>query len=415
MLYDNGALLAAYAQAASATGEPEFRRVARETADFLLREMQDPQGGFHSSFDADSEGHEGRFYVWTPEQVDALLEPPTAALFRARYGLDQPANFEGSWHLVARRDVAELASSGEFGGNAAQLQERLDVARARLLAARAQRVPPARDDKILTSWNALAIRGLAHAAIALEDPALAQAAARSLEFLRHVHWTGERLLATSRRGQARLPAYLDDHALLIDAILVLITARFDSSALRFATQLADALLARFEDGEHGGFFFTASDHEQLIHRSRSFSDDATPSGNAIAAQALQKLGWLLAEPRYLAAAERTLRAAWSQLAETPLGLTHMANALEDHLHEHVFVILRGEQYVIDAWRRDLQRAWRPRVSVIAIPDAAQDLPAALASKAANGPAAAYLCRGSTCQAPLHEREALHAALREIPG
>jgi uncharacterized protein YyaL (SSP411 family) len=412
MLYDNGALLAAYADAALATGDPAFRVVVRETADFLLREMQSPDGGFHSSFDADSEGHEGKFYAWTHEQLAALLEPADVALFMARYGLDRPANFEGSWHLVASREIAELAASGEFGGGAAELAQRLDAARQRLFAARVRRVPPGRDDKVLASWNALAIRGLAAAARALDDPLLADSAARALAFLRRVHWQDGHLLAVSRNGTAQVPAFLDDHALLIDAILALCTVRFDATALSFAAQLADALLERFEDREHGGFFFTANDHEALIHRSRSFSDDATPSGNAIAAQALQKLGWLLGEPRYLAAAERTLQAAGPQLAEAPLGLTHMANALEDHLHPHTFVILRGEADAVDGWRRDLQRVWRPLVSIIGIPADTPALPAALAAKPSHSVAVAYLCRGSTCDAPLHDLAAVHAALQD---
>ncbi len=411
MLYDNGALLSVYAHAASATGEPQFRNVARETAAFLIREMQDPQGGFYSSFDADSEGHEGRFYVWTPAQIDALLQPPDAALFKARYGMTRPANFEGTWHLIAAREISELAGSGEFGGHAAELEQRLDAARARLLQVRARRIPPGRDDKILTSWNALAIRGLAEAACALDDPQLAEAAARALRYLQAVHWVDGQLLATSRDGQAQLSAYLDDYALLIDAILSLLTVHFDAAALRFATQLADALLERFEDREHGGFFFTASDHETLIHRSRAFSDDAMPSGNAVAAGALLKLGWLLAEPRYLVAAERALRAAWPQLAESPLGLTHMATALEEYLQAHRFVILRGEQQSIDDWRRELQRVWRPLVSIIAIPANAGDLPAALAAREAHGAAVAYVCRGSTCEAPLHDLAAVPAALQ----
>jgi uncharacterized protein YyaL (SSP411 family) len=410
MLYDNGALLAVYADAATATGEPAFRKVARETADFLLREMRDPAGGLYSSFDADSEGHEGRFYVWTREQVAQLLDPGDFDLVQARYGLDRPANFEGSWHLIAARDCAELAAGGQFGGNVAELEQRLDAARSRLLAARSARPPPGRDDKILTGWNALAIRGLAAAARALDDARLAAAAAQALGYLRRIHWHEGRLLAVSRGGQARLSAYLDDHALLIDAILALTTVRFDASALAFAVQLADALLERFEDPTYGGFFFTASDHEALIHRSRSFSDDATPSGNAIAVQALQKLGWLLGEPRYLAAAQRALRAAWTQLEQNPRGLTHMANALEDHLHAHTFVILRGEAAVIDIWRRELQQVWRPLVSVVAIPSGAPELPAALADKPPLGPAVAYVCRGTTCEAPLHALADVQATL-----
>jgi uncharacterized protein YyaL (SSP411 family) len=410
MLYDNGALLSAYADAASATGDPAFGETARQTANFLLREMQDPAGGFYSSFDADSEGHEGRFYVWTREQVAASLAPGDAALFNARYGLDRPANFEGTWHLVAAREITELAADGQ-SGNAAELAQRLAVARAALFAVRSRRVAPGRDDKILASWNALAIHGLADAARALQEPRFAEGASRALDYLRRVHWQGGRLHATSRDGQASLPAYLDDYALLIDAILALLTVRFDAAALGFAAQLADVLLDRFEDAEHGGFFFTASDHEALIHRSRSFSDDATPSGNAIAAQALAKLGWLLGEPRYLAAAARTLRAAWPRLAGSPLGLVHMANALEDHLSPHTFVILRGGQQAIEQWRSVLQRTWRPLVSVIAVPSDSAGLPAALAEKPPRGTAVAYLCRGSTCEAPLHEIASVQAALQ----
>jgi uncharacterized protein YyaL (SSP411 family) len=192
-------------------------------------------------------------------------------------------------------------------------------------------------------------------------------AAQSLDFLRHTHWREGRLLATSKDGNARLDAYLDDHALLIDAILALLTVRFESSWLQFAIALADTLLARFEDREHGGFFFTADDHESLIHRSRNFLDDATPSGNAIAAQGLQRLGWLLGESRYLTAAERTLRAAWSQLAAAPLGQVHMTMVLEEHLRAHTFVIVRGEQEQMEVWRHELQRIWRPHLSVLAIP------------------------------------------------
>jgi len=260
-------------------------------------------------------------------------------------------------------------------------------------------VAPGRDGKILTGWNALAIRGLADAARALDRPDFADAAAHALEFLRLHHWQEGRLLATSRGGGARLPAYLDDHALLIDAILALVTVRFDARWLAFAAQLADALLERFEDAENGGFFFTAHDHEALIHRSRNFHDDATPSGNAIAASALQRLGWLLGEPRYLLAAERTLRAAWPQLAESPLGQVHMATALEEHLEPHQFVVLRGEAGLLETWRRELQRVWRPRVSVLAVPTGAAELPAALAAKPPRGDIVAYHCRGSLCDAP----------------
>jgi uncharacterized protein len=319
MLYDNGALLSVYAAAASATGDALFAGIATLTGECLLRDFTSPEGAFISSWDADSEGHEGLYYLWSPQQVRDVLGAEAAAPVEARFGLAGPANFEGRWHLHVTDDTPLAEAS-----------------RMRLLAARSLRIPPGKDEKILTGWNALAIKGLADAARALDRADFADAAVRALDLLRQRHWRG-RLLATSRGGEARLPAYLDDHALLIDAILSLITVRFDAAWLEFATQLADALLERFEDTRHGGFFFTAHDHESLIHRSRNFHDDATPSGNAIAAAALQRLGWLLGESRYLLAAERTLRAAWPTLAESPLGQVHMADSLEEYLVPHEFV------------------------------------------------------------------------------
>ena len=410
MLYDNGALLSAYADAAAATGDAGFAAVTHETATFLLAQMRSAEGPFFSSFDADSEGHEGTYYLWTPEQFRSVLGAEEAALAGTRFGLDQPANFEGRWHLRAAREISGIASEATWGTDVGTLAARLQQARKALLAERTKRVSPDCDQKILTSWNALAIHGLADAARTLQEDAFATAAADALEYLRCRHWRDGRLLAVSRDGHAHLAAYLDDHALLIDAILALQTVRFDSQALAFACQLADALLEQFEDRENGGFFFTASGHEQLIHRSRSFSDDAIPSGNAIAVAALQKLGWLLGEPRYLVAAERALRASWPQLAATPLAHVHMANALEDHLHPHVFVILRGDQSTINAWRRELQRIWRPLVSIIAVASDCAALPPSLAGKVPREGPVAYLCRGSTCDAPMTDLATVNAAL-----
>ena len=412
MLYDNGALLSVYSEAALATGDEAFARVAEATAAFLLRDCTTTAGAFISAFDADSEGHEGRFYVWDRAAVEAELEANDYPLFAARFGLDQPANFEGSWHLQARTGIEDLARDGRFGSlHVAELDARLEHARARLLERRNQRVWPARDDKVLTSWNALAIKGLADAALALGRDDFADAAARALCYLMQHHWKDGRLLATSRDGEARLPAYLDDHALLLDAILHLATVRFDGRELDFARQLADALLDRFEDHSNGGFFFTADDHEALIHRSRTFSDDAMPSGNAVAAESLLRLGHLLGENRYLLAAERTLRAGWSALNEQPLAHAHLATALEAFLSPPIIVILRGSPGTIGLWRRDLQRRYQPHVSVFAIPSDAAELPPSLAMKIPQGEAKAWLCRGSVCEPPTTSLTALKEALQ----
>jgi uncharacterized protein YyaL (SSP411 family) len=404
MLYDNAALLAVYAQASLATGDPFFARVARETAEWAIREMQSPAGGFYSSFDADSEGHEGKYYAWQREEVAHALTPAEYAVFAPRFGLDQTPNFEGRWHLRVCASIEEVAASHRLTPEAAS--ELIDSARRKLLALRSARVPPARDDKILTSWNALMIRGLALAARALGREDFAAAATRALDFVRQTHWRDGRLLATSKDGRAHLNAYLDDYVFLIDAVLELQQVRFRAEELEFARQLSEVVLEHFADPAAGGFFFTSDDHEQLIQRPKSFGDDATPSGNGIAALVLQRLGYLLGEPRYLAAAERTLRAAWPALEKHPLSHATLVNALEELLQAPEIVILRGELAAIEGWQRELAQLYAPRRLVLAIPSDASALPDALADKTPRGAAVAYVCRGSTCSAPVGSLEEL---------
>jgi hypothetical protein len=271
-------------------------------------------------------------------------------------------------------------------------------------------VRPARDEKILTSWNALMIRGLAIAARALAREEFAAAATRALAFIRSELWSGGRLLATSMDGRSHLNAYLDDYVFLIDALLELQQVRFRSDELAFATELMEAVLKHFADPAAGGFFFTSDDHETLIHRSKSYGDDATPSGNAIAARVLIRLGYLLGEPRYLAEAERTLRAAWPVMNRYPMGHVSLITALEELLHPPETVILRGADEAIEVWRRELAHLCAPRRLVFAIPAEARDLPDALAAKAPQGEAVAYVCRGSVCSAPLASLPELVAAL-----
>ena len=398
MLYDNGPLLALYARAAIATGEAFFARVAADTAGWALREMQSPEGGFYSSLDADSEGHEGKFYVWDKAEIARVLAADEYRLFERRYGLDHAANFEGQWHLHAYESIEKIATREHR--NPADVQAMLDHARAQLLAVREQRVRPGRDEKILTSWNALMIRGLAIAARALERPDLAQAAERAVDFLRANLWRDGRLLATYKDGRAHLPAYLDDHVFLADAVLELLQCRWRSDDLQFVIALIEVVLGHFEDRANGGFFFTADDHEALIHRSKSFGDDATPSGNGIAVLVLLRLGHLLGEARYLDAAERALRAGWSPLERYPPGHATLLTALEERLRPIEVVIIRGPEAEAARWRDELAILYAPRRLVFAIPDDAADLPAALAEKRAALQTVAYVCRGMTCTAPI---------------
>src|SRR5215469_1507010 len=410
MLYDNAALLAVYAETALATGDTFYARTAHETAEWVLREMQSPQGGYYSSLDADSEGHEGKFYVWDPEEVRAALTPEELAVFAPRFGLDRPANFEGHWNLHVATSMEEIARL--VNRTPADVAALIATARAKLLAVRATRVRPARDDKILTSWNALMIRGMAIAARALAREELAASATRALDFIRTTLWRDGRLLATAMEGRAHLNAYLDDYVYLADAILELQQVRFRADELSFARQLVDVVLVRFADDAAGGFYFTSNDHETLIHRSKVFGDDATPAGNGIAAGVLLRLGHLLGEPRYLAAAERTLRAAWPVITQYPAGHVSLLGALEELLTPPEIVVLRGEARTIEGWRVAFAKTYAPHRIVLAIPADAADLPPALADKTPRAGPVAYLCRGSTCSAPLDSLEALMEQLGE---
>ena len=405
MLYDNAALLTLYADAHAATGQPLFARVARETASWVMREMQAPEGGYYSALDADSEGEEGRFYVWDRNEVRAILGEEDYPLAAARFGLEGPANFEGRWHLTARVSTSELAD--RFGLSREEAQARLARIRARLFEARAARVPPGLDDKVLTAWNALMIRGMARAARVLGEAFWGASAEAAFDFLRRTHWRNGRLLATSRDGKARLPAYLDDHAFLIDAALELLQLRWRSEDLDFALALADLMLEHFEDQENGGFFFTADDHERLIQRAKPVHDEALPAGNGVALRVLLRLGRLLGEPRYLEAAERGLRAFWGAMRQNPHACPSLLDALEEWLFPGETLILRGDPQAFAGWA---DRGYAPARMRFVIPADCGDLPPALADKKAGSTPLAYLCRGTTCSAPADSAGALNRLL-----
>jgi len=412
MLYDNGLLLALYARAWQLSGEALLRDTALATADWALGEMRAPGGGFCSSLDADSAGEEGRYYVWDREEAQAVLDPASYRLVAAHYGLDGAANFEGRWHLRVVRALGEAAAAaGIDPDRAAGL---LRAARMKLLEARAARTRPGRDDKVLTAWNALLIRGLAVAGWVFERDDYLEAATTALDHVREVLYRDGRLLASARNGHAHLDAYLDDHAFLIEAVLALAEARWRDGELDFAITLADTLLERFEDRDNGGFFFTAHDHEHLLQRPRSFADDALPSGNGVAARALQRLGHLLGDTRYLEAAAATLRAAAPWLERVPAAHDALLVALEEYLEPTETVILRGAGVQLRRWQRRASTAFAPQRQVLAIPDTARALPGLLAERRATGTGTvtAYLCRGHACEAPIAAYETLDRLLSE---
>jgi len=409
MLYDNAALLAVYADAWRATGETALARAARGIASWALRDMRAPEGAFYSSLDADSEHEEGKFYVWTPEGVERLVAPEEWAVVRRHWGLDRPPNFEhAAWHLRVAVPLVEVAR--ELGISSQAAETRLEQARAKLFAARERRVHPGRDDKVLASWNALMIGALARAARVFDEAEWLAAAQRAADFLRSTLWREGRLLATYKDGRAHLNAYLDDHAYLLAALLELMQASFRPEDLTWAIEVADALLQRFEDAASGGFFFTSHDHEALIHRPKPGYDNATPAGNGIAAQALLALGHWLGEPRYLDAADRTVRAFGRELGDRPSGASSLLIALEEVVDPPTMVLLRGDPATCASWQRMLERAYRPRVRSLDL-SRAGDLPGALSRPHdAEDEATAWVCTGASCLPPIHTLEALETAL-----
>jgi uncharacterized protein YyaL (SSP411 family) len=411
MLYDNGPLLYLLADAWLATGDERFARCAEETAGWVLREMQSPEGGYYSSLDADSEHEEGKFYVWDRDEAKGLLEPAEWRAAALYYGLDAEPNFEGRhWHLHVARPLESVAA--EEGIALEEARRLLGSARGKLFAARESRVRPGRDEKVLVSWNALAIRGMAHAGRVFGRTEWVDSAQRALEFVYREMYCDGRLFATYKDGRAHLNAYLDDYALLLAALIELLQAKFRATALEFARELAATMLEQFEDAEVGGFFFTSHDHEKLVHRPKPGHDNAAPSGNAVAAWALQRLAAITGEERYAQAAKRTLELFAPAMREHAGGYASMAMALAELLEPPASLILRGDARAIEEWAAELARELRPDTMVLALPDGMAPLPAVLDKPSRPGPVNGWLCRGVTCLEPMARLDALKSACKQ---
>jgi uncharacterized protein YyaL (SSP411 family) len=410
MLYDNAQLLRLYTQAAQITQSARFDAVLHTTGHWALREMRAPDGGFYAALDADSEGEEGRFYAWDRHDAQALLTGEEYAILARRFGLDETPNFEGHWHLRVVADVADIAKEVDLSPQRVAVV--LSGAMQKLFAARSARARPGLDDKVLAGWNGLMIGGLAQAGRHLNEPAFIDAAAGAADFARRVLWQNGRLHAAAKDGVGYLGAYLDDHAYLLDGLLELLQSRWDAGHLAFAVDLADVMLAHFEDRAAGGFFHTADDHEALIVRTRPLGDDATPAGTAIAARALGRLGHLLGEVRYLDAAARAVASAAGRLQEQPLGCCSLLAALEEQLTPPQTLILRGVVTALAPWLTAARQGYRPLRITLAIPPGAVDLPGVLAHCRPQGEVVAYMCQGGQCSAPLTSLDAFMAALAE---
>jgi uncharacterized protein YyaL (SSP411 family) len=384
--------------------------VIRETANWVLRQMQSSEGAFYSTLDADSEGVEGKYYAWEPGQIKALLGQTVYPLFAEVYGLDRPPNFEHCWHLHIDRDPAEVGA--RLGLDAADAGKRLEQARGRLLTERYTRVAPGRDEKILTSWNALMIKALFRAGRTLRQRDWTDAADDALTFLRDSLWHEDELYAVYSGGVPRFAAYLDDYAFLLDALLEALQCRWRNEDLEFATELADRLLDHFEDTERGGFYFTADNHEALIYRPKPKSDESTPPGGAVAAFALQRLAQLTDNSRYSDAAERALAAAAGEMEVAPTEHCAFLSALEENLYPPGRVILRGEPELLQKWQARMAEFYLPATAIYGIDLGIASLPPALSQPPPDEAILAYVCEGTVCSEPLYDIDDLIDALKK---
>ena len=411
MLYDNGPLLSLYSEAWSASKDPLFLEVIETTTTWVMREMQSAEGGYYSSLDADSEGEEGKFYAWQSAEIKQHLDADEYRYFSQRYGIDGKPNFEGKYYphvFSAWKDIAEQAPH-----TIEQIQAKVWSAREKLFDAREGRVRPGRDEKILCSWNALMIKGMAAAGRHLGRGDLLDSAFQALDFIKNTLWKNDRLLATCKDGHAHLNAYLDDYVFLIDAIIELMQARWRDGDMAFALQLADTVLDQFEDKQKGGFFFTSNDHEQLIERPKPFGDEAIPSGNGVATYVLQRLAHIVGDTRYSDAAEKTLLAAWPAIRAIPYAHNTLLLALEETLYPPQIIILRGADETLQEWHQACVQPYAPRRISLAIPEDANDLPGLLASrKMTDDKVVAYICSGTQCQTPINERQKLDDELAD---
>jgi uncharacterized protein YyaL (SSP411 family) len=405
MLYDNALLAGAYLHGWQALGHERYRRVTEETLDWMLREMRGPEGGFYSALDADSEGEEGRFYVWTPEQIRAVLGERAEPVLE-HYGVSERGNFEGANILHLSSDPPERFALAYREENA---PPGLDEARRALYDARAKRVWPGLDDKRLSAWNALAISALAEAGAALGREDYLDAARECADFvLGSLIDDDGHLLRTYKDGDARLNAYLEDHAFLLEALLSLYESTFESRWFERARALADEIVARFGDPERGGFFSTSADHEQLIARRKEIGDHPIPSGNSAAALGLLRLAALTGERGYERQAEGVFALFARTASQHPESFSHLLRALDFHLAPTKEVALVGDD--LAELTATLRSAFRPHLVLAGGPEGSDEPPLLRDRPTVNGQAAAYVCENFACQAPVTIPEELAAIL-----
>jgi uncharacterized protein YyaL (SSP411 family) len=418
MLYDNALLPRIYLEAHQATGNAFYKSVAVDTLDYVLREMTSPEGGFYSAQDADSEGEEGKFFVWTPGEVEAIIGED-AGLFCRFYGATEAGNFEGK--NILHIPVGPTRFCEQEGIGEEEIYEILERSRRKLFAERGKRVKPGLDDKILTSWNGLMIGTMAQAARATGKEAYLEAARRAAAFALEKMRGPRGLLRTHRAGESRLNAYLDDYAFLTAGLVDLYEASFEVRWLEEAASLAREMIDRYWDETEGGFFFTSNDHETLIVRKKISQDSAIPSGNSVAAAALLRLGKLTGDTGFGEKGAAVLRAFGKYLAGAPAAFQMMLVALDFHLDRPLEVAICGAPGAEDtkAMIRAVNEGFLPNKVAAFLPadtgDLEKTVPLLAGKKALEGKATAYLCENFTCREPLTDPDAVREFLRGRQG
>lgn len=403
MLYDNALLSRVYTEAFLATGNEFYRRIATETLDYVVREMTDRSGGFYSTQDADSEGEEGKFFVWTPEEVVALLGEEDARLFNRYFDVSEMGNFEGHSILHVDEDVDVIARL--MRAPRERLLEVIERGRPILFDAREKRVKPYRDEKILTAWNGLMMRSFAEASRAFDRKDYLEAATRNAEFLLANLRRDGRLLRTYKDGESKLNGYLEDYAYVVDGLLALYEASFDLRWFEEARALTETMIEQFQDAEAGGFFFTSADHETLITRTKDFYDNAIPSGNSVAAAALLRLSLFTGEDRYRQIAETILRLMKSTMMRAPSAFGYLLSALDLLLASPYEIAIIGAPEAEDtrAMINMVFKRYLPNKVVAFAPEAdsraSRTIKLLEGRDRIDGKATAYVCRDFYCESP----------------
>ncbi len=415
MLYDNAQLLRTYLDAWRITQRPLYRRVMDETIDYVLREMKAPDGGFYSTQDADSEGEEGKFFVWSRAEFDAALaDPQQAAVLAAYYGVTERGNFEGKNILHVARTLEELAQ--ELGLSQEQVAALIADGRQKLFAAREKRVRPGRDEKILTEWNGLMIHALAECGAVLGRQDALTAAVEAAEFiLGQMSQPDGRLYRSYKDGQARFNAYLEDYASLIRGLLALYEATFDLRWLGEASRLTRLMFAQFHDAQRGGFYQTGIDHEALVVRRKDFIDNAVPSGNSLAADALVRLSRLVGNEEYRREAVRVVLLMKEAMAQQPTGFGRLLCVLDSLLapSQEVAIVGALEDPATQALLQEVRRRYLPHTVVAhKEPDTDSMLPVFQGRGLVDGRPAAYVCENYACRLPVTTPQELARLLDE---